>query len=261
MSAAERWRRALEAWSIPERILSQAEESPWIHPPALFDVPDVIAPSPSHDRAREALSIDASVLDVGCGGGIAAMALVPEVRTVIGVDHQPEMLTMFRRNAVARSLAVQTIEGNWPDVADQAPVCDVVTAHHVVYNVGDIDPFVRALDEHARCRVVLEMPTRHPLANMDEAWKFFWGLERPTGPTPDDLMEVLDELGLSASQQRWSGPMRAANDLDQAARFLRIRLCLPASREDEVRDFVATHSEPTDRPLATIWWDVASDRS
>jgi SAM-dependent methyltransferase len=96
MSAAERWRHALEAWAIPESILAQAEESPWIHPPVLFDVPEVIAPSPSHDRAREALSQEASVLDVGCGGGVAALALVPEVKTVIGVDHQPEMLAMFR---------------------------------------------------------------------------------------------------------------------------------------------------------------------
>jgi SAM-dependent methyltransferase len=256
MSAVERWRSALEAWAIPESILTQAEESPWIHPPVLFDVPDAIAPSPSHDRAREALSDDASVLDVGCGGGIAAMALVPEVRTVVGVDHQPEMLAMFRRNADQRGLNCQTIEGFWPEVADQAPVCDVVTAHHVVYNVGDIAPFIGALDAHARSRVVLEMPTRHPLSNMDEAWRFFWSLERPTTPTPDDLLEVLDELGIAASQQRWSGPMRAASDLDQAAHFLRIRLCLPASREGEVRDFVASQPEPTERQLATIWWDV-----
>jgi SAM-dependent methyltransferase len=256
MSAAERWRHALEAWAIPESILAQAEDSPWIHPPVLFDVPEVIAPSPSHDRAREALSQEASVLDVGCGGGVAALALVPEVKTVIGVDHQPEMLAMFRRNAAARSLAVQTIEGYWPDVADQAPVCDVVTAHHVVYNVGDIAPFIRALDAHARNRVVLELPTRHPLANMDEAWRFFWGLERPSAPTPDDLMEVLGEVGIAASQQQWKGPIRAACDLDQAAHFLRIRLCLPASREGEVRDFVAARPEPTERPLATIWWDA-----
>lgn len=256
LSASARWRQALESWAIPDEIVGQAEESPWIHPPTLFDAPAVATASPSHDRARESLGDEASVLDVGCGGGAAALALVPEVRIVIGVDHQAEMLAMFERNATARGLEFRTIEGNWPEVAGAAPTADVVTAHHVVYNVGDIDPFLVGLDVHARHRVVLEMPTSHPLSNLNEAWQFFWGLERPVGPTPDDLMDVLDELGYPASQERWSGPPRSFVDVDQVAHFVRIRLCLPSARHDEVREFIARRPEPIERELATIWWDV-----
>jgi len=76
VTAASRWHQALDAWSIPENILSQASESPWIHPPELFDVPNTLPTSPSHERAREALGDEASVLDVGCGGGVATYALV-----------------------------------------------------------------------------------------------------------------------------------------------------------------------------------------
>ena len=255
-SAATRWREALDAWALPEDIVRAAPQSPWIHPPVLFDVPDQIASTPSHERAREVLTPGATVLDVGCGGGIAAFALTPPATHVIGVDHQPEMLTMFARNAAARGLKAETVEGFWPAVAARTSVADVVTAHHVLYNVADVVPFVLALSEHARSRVVLELPDLHPLASMTGAWLHFWKLERPVGPTPDDLLEVLGELGIDAHREQWSGPMRVEADLDQAAHFMRIRLCLPETSEGEVRDFLAANPTPSARALSTIWWDV-----
>jgi SAM-dependent methyltransferase len=255
VSAADRWRDDLERWAIPEWILAQAPESPWIHPPALFGVPERIADSPSHARAREALGDEASVLDVGCGGGVAAMALAPPARRVIGVDHQPAMLAMFEQNARARGLEVETVEGLWPDVAEQTPTCDVVTCHHVVYNVPDIVPFVAALDHHARHRVVLEMPTRHPLSTLDGAWRHFWGVERPQVPTPADLLAVLDEVGLDARSETFEAPSGRTIDPEQAARFVRVRLCLPPERDGEVRAYLDAHPAPTTRSLATVWWD------
>jgi SAM-dependent methyltransferase len=254
-SAAQHWRHSLEAWAIPNEIVAAAEESPWIHPVELFLVPDVIESTPSHERAREALRIGGSVLDVGCGAGIAAFALAPPSSEVIGVDQQAAMLEEFRTNAALRGVTCSTIEGLWPSVADEAPSADVVTAHHVVYNVSDIVPFLRALDEHARSRVVLELPDRHPLSPMSAAWQHFWQLDRPLEPTSSDLVNVLEEMGIHAHRESWRGALRAEQNLDKAAHFMRIRLCLPASREDDVREFlVANPTEPT-RALCTIWWD------
>jgi len=257
-SAAERWRRALDAWALPEAIVAAAPESPWIHPPVLFEVPDEIQPSPSHERAREVLSPGATVLDVGCGGGIAAFALTPPATHVIGVDHQHEMLVMFAANAAQRGVLCATVDGFWPAVAAQTTRADVVTAHHVVYNVADIVPFLRALDDHARSRVVIEMPDHHPLTSMSPAWRHFWDLERPVEPTPLDLLDVLHDLDIDAHRERWSGPMRVEQNLDQAAHFMRIRLCLPESRETEVRAYLAAHATASARELSTIWWDVAA---
>jgi SAM-dependent methyltransferase len=255
-SFADQWRQSLDAWAIPREILEAAEESPWIHPLELFLVPDVIESSPSHDRAREALREGGTVLDVGCGAGIAAFALTPPAAHVIGVDHQANMLLEFHVNAQKRGVTCATIEGSWPDVADETPSADIVTAHHVVYNVGDIVPFLRALNDHARVRVVLEMPDHHPLASMSAAWRHFWQLERPLAPTSSDLIDVLDEIGIHAHQQVWSGSMRKEQNLERAAHFMRIRLCLPPSREDEVREFLAAHPESSVRALSTIWWDT-----
>jgi hypothetical protein len=52
--------------------------------------------------------------------------------------------------------------------------------------------------------------------------------------------------------------MRVEQSPEQAAHFMRIRLCLPESREGEVRDFLQSHPAPVARELSTIWWDVAS---
>jgi len=255
-SYSARWANALAEWSIPAEILNQAPTSPWIHPPALFGVPNIIQSTPSHVRAYEAMPIGGTVLDVGCGGGMAAFAVTPPARHAIGVDHQPEMLTMFSANADSRGVTSETYDGFWPAVEALVPMADVVTAHNVVYNVGDIVPFLRALHSHARSRVVIELPTHHPLANMSNLWQHFWQLDRPVGPTPQDLLLVLKEMGIDAQSQTWEGALRAGENLRQEAEMMCIRLCLPLSRTEEVEAFIASQPAPGPRQLTTIWWDA-----
>jgi hypothetical protein len=125
--------------------------------------------------------------------------------------------------------------------------------------VADIGPFLLALNSHARRRVVIEMPTRHPLTSMSAAWKHFWKLDRPSDPSSEDLLNVIREIGISASIQYWSGPLRDRVDIDQDADFLRIRLCLPLERLPEVREFLLANPVPSQREIATIWWDVSGE--
>ncbi|MCX6439936.1 MAG: methyltransferase domain-containing protein [Actinobacteria bacterium] len=256
MIASHLWREKLESWAIPLEIIDQAPESPWIHPPALFQVPKIIEMSPSHDKAFRALPDNGSFLDIGCGGGIAAFAMGKKAGRVIGIDHQRQILEMFSENSQVRNIDSVVHEGFWPAIANEVEVADVVAAHHVVYNVLDIVPFISAMNTHARKRVVIEMPQNHPLSNLNSAWKHFWDLERPIKPTPKDLLNVLNEMGISARLELWEGQMRADRDLEQAVEFTRIRLCLPRSRDGEVRDFLISNPQPETRKLATIWWDV-----
>lgn len=256
MSAGEKWKRDLESWGIPQEIIDQAPESPWIHPPVLFQIPQQIELTPSHQKAFEALPVGGSILDIGCGGGIAAFAMGSKAGRVIGVDHQPEMLEMFTENAKARNVDSIVHDGFWPSVAKDVEIADVVVSHHVVYNVPDIVPFIEALNSHARKRVVIEMPQQHPLSNLSSAWKHFWKLERPNKPTPEDLVKVLLEMGIMAHLKSWSAPVRAGQELEELIEFTRIRLCLNKSSEGEIRSFLQANPQPTVRDLATIWWDI-----
>ena len=253
MLAANKWRENLSRWGIPEEIINQAPENPWIHPPAIFQIPDVILDSPSHQKAKEINP--SSILDIGCGGGIAAFACVPPATKVIGVDHQSEMLEMFSQNAKIKNVKSETFLGDWPDVANLVPNADIVTCHHVVYNVLRIEKFVEALNSHANKRVVIELPEFHPLSNMSAAWKHFWNLNRPSSPDANLFLEVLRELGIDPQMQLWSGEMRNDVDFDSQVKYFRVRLCLSQEREPEVRKFMEANPPTTGRKLATIWWD------
>lgn len=255
-NAAQKWAKDLAEWAIPESIISQAPESPWIHPPAMFTLPTEIPDSPSHQRAREAMPSNGSVLDIGCGGGIAAFAIAPPARTLIGVDHQDEMLKMFAESANTKGFEHQVVLGDWPEVSPQTPKADVVTCHHVAYNVAQIEPFLKALDSHATKRVVIELPQHHPLSTMRDSWKHFWNLDRPVNPTPQDLIEVLAEMGITANLELWQGPKLRPLNIEDDVRFLRIRLCLDSSRDQEIRQFLEAQKPIESRALATIWWDV-----
>ena len=257
MSHQADWANSLAKWAIPQEILAHATTSPWIHPPELFAIPDVIEPTISHSRAQEALPIGGSILDIGCGGGIATFSL-KAASHVIGVDHQSEMLEMYAANAKSRGLKCEVFEGYWPQIGAEVPEADVVVCHHVVFNVADIAPFLKELDSHAKKRVVIEMPTNHPLTNLSGAWKHFWKLNRPVTPTTEDLIKVLKEIGINAHVDYWVGKLRDRSDIDRDSEFMRVRLCLPPERLGEVHEYLVNNPLSTQRKIATIWWDVSA---
>lgn len=245
MNAADRWKEQLEEWAIPAHILDQAPISPWQHDTKTFAVDDTLDVSVlSAQVARSVLPPSGgSVLDVGCGGGRAAMSLVPPAERVIGVDESPAMLAEFTAAAAAAGARSMTIEGVWPDVAIDTPVADVVTCHHVAYNVGEIEPFLGALTGHARLAVVLVLPTVHPRSAWSAAWKHFWNLDRPLGPTSDDLVDVLTGLGLEIERWEMPRPPLARNAEDPSTRLPSAKrvLCLGDDRDAEIEAFLASN--------------------
>jgi len=259
MSASERWAQALQHWGIPQHILDAAPQSPWIHPVANFrPTGNLYVDTPSRLRALQALDgPDPSVLDVGCGGGRAAFGLTPPATSVFGVDHQQAMLDVFTEEGVARGVRVATALGDWPDIAASVPVCDVVTCHHVFYNVQRLEPFAAALGRHARRRVVVEMPMRHPLSSLSAAWLHFWGLQRPDSPTAHDALDLLTGMGIAARLEPWETPAPTSPPpvTDLEVEHTRVRLCLPADRDPEVREFLQANPAGA-RQSATLWWDT-----
>lgn len=261
MAAVDRWRQALEGWAIPDEIRRAAPEDPWRLGVAAFAARADRAAgedTPSRRRALEALPPDGGhVLDVGCGAGAAGLALVPPVTRLTGVDTRRDMLDAYAARAIERGVALEPIEGRWPDVADQAPVADVAVAHHVAYNVADLDRFVAALTGHARARVVMELPHEHPLAWTAPYWREIHGLDRPSRPTVGDAVAVIQEAAaVAVGREDWATPFSlAAADRGEVVAFLRRHLCLPADRDDEVAALVERVGIPRQRPVATLWWD------
>ncbi len=256
--AARRWAEQLARWGIPPEIVARAPESPWHHDTSTFAVDDrVLTESTSARWAREVLPPEGgSVLDVGCGGGRSSLVLAPPANELIGVDTDDAMLESFTRSATAAGIARRTVLGRWPEIAPIVPAADVVVCHHVLYDVADLAPFLLALTDHARLAVVVEIPVRHPLAGWSAAWKHFWNLERPVGPTDADVVAVLRELGLDPEVAHGPRPERSRAASDERARVTRMRrrLCLTEDRDDELSAWLVANPIEAVSTVATLRW-------
>ena len=258
-TAAQRWTQELAAWAVPQEILAAGTQRPYVFPPEMFAAPaGADRPrSRSTQRAAEALGSGGTVLDVGCGGGAAAFALVPPATQLLGTDRQADMLSLFEQTARDRGVSARTFLGSWPDDADGVPEADVVVCHNVLYNAGDLVAFATALEAHARRRVVVEISERHPQVYRAPLWQHFWQLERPTGPDAGLAAQVLQEAGFAVHREV-SAP--TARDAGRAAgveaAFWCRQLCLPPEREAEVAAVLAGLPFPEQR--VTLWWDAAS---
>ncbi len=265
----DNWRSELANWAIPEHIISAVTESPWVLPRRVFARrADRLAagPSgPSFRHAQDALDPPGSVLDVGCGAGAACLPLLPRCTALTVVDSEPDMLDMVAQRAAAAGMTARLVPGRWPDVAGLAGGADVVTCHHVTYNVPDIEPFLAALTAAARRMVVVEMTAQHPLATLNHLWLRFHDLVRPAGPTAADLLDILAAMGISAGHERWQRPGGADYDsFEELTDVTRRRLCLPPERADDVaKALTETGIDPqhpvdlgsSGREVVTIWWD------
>jgi precorrin-6B methylase 2 len=262
------WADDLAAWRIPEPIMAAVHESPWVLPTEVFsrraDRQLADPTGPSYVHALAALPEGGSVIDVGAGGGAASLPLAPRMAWLTAIDSHEPLLDDLTRRAVPLGIELCTVHGCWPDVAAGVPAADVVVCHHVVYNVADLAPFVTALTSHARRRVVLEVTNRHPLTALNPYWREFHDLHRPTGPTADQILELLRSLGIPTKAERWTRqPAAEYQSFTTLVDVTRRRLCLPPHRAADVaaalrRNGISEHLLPdlgsSGEDLITIWW-------
>ncbi|HEY2575402.1 MAG TPA: class I SAM-dependent methyltransferase, partial [Streptosporangiaceae bacterium] len=256
----------LESWAIPEEIRAAAGEDPWVLPRPVFarraDRVSSEPSGPSYERAWAALEPPGAVLDVGAGAGAACLPLLPRATELTAVDGDAGMLELLAERAAARGVTARTVLGTWPEAAALVPAADVMTCHHVLYNVPDLAPFVTALTQRARRLVVAETTAGHPLVTLNGLWLRFHGLRRPQAPTAGDLLRILTAMGLEPGHQRWHRPSALDyGSFEELTEVTRRRLCLPRERAGEVAEALA-EAGPEDalgqasagREVVTIWW-------
>ncbi|HEY2553526.1 MAG TPA: class I SAM-dependent methyltransferase [Streptosporangiaceae bacterium] len=263
------WQSDLASWAIPEHITAAVADSPWVVPRQVFARrADRVAgePSgPSFEQASAALEPSGSVLDIGSGPGAASLPLLPMTTSLTAVDSDAAMLELLAARAAPSGVPVRTVLGSWPQVAPEVAAADLVTCHHVTYNVPQIGPFVTALTGYAGRLVVVEMTASHPLASLNPLWQRFHDLRRPQAPTAGDFIAIVAAMGLSPRHQAWRRPGgRDYGSFAELTDVTRRRLCLPPERSAEVASALAEQGADPDHPadpawgfreVVTIWWD------
>jgi ubiquinone/menaquinone biosynthesis C-methylase UbiE len=158
-----------------------------------------------------ALPAGASVLDVGCGAGVAATHLAERGYKVTAVDPVAEMLEATRTRALKRGvddkLKTQTGDANSLPFEDNAFM--VVIAMGVLPWLPSID---RPLNEMAR---VLK-PGGRLIVTTDNRWSLRWWLEPLNNPIIAPLKEIVQSIrrkyGRQASCAPWYPTSTAAID-------------------------------------------------
>lgn len=267
---AVRWKSELEAWAIPERILRQADESPYGWPPELWrrrtrESRRRRETTPTASLVTEMLGAEGSLVDVGAGTGRSCLPYARAGHRVAAVEKNPGMAAGLSEEARSEGLTVEVVVGSWPEAAARTPVADVVLSAHVVYDVPRIVPFLRAMHERGRRAVVVEMTDVHPWTKMNHLYQAIHHLNRPTGPSVEDLVDVIVvELGVEVGVVRWErGPDLWFSTWREILDYYGKRVAVPRSRREELRPMLKEsvtqkgdrlYVDEGPRSFATLWW-------
>lgn len=242
--SASRWAEQLDAWALPDWLLASAEESPYGWSQKVWkrrsEAAGINEPPRTLQIVRDLLDGPSAVLDVGVGRGRASLPLALEGHQLHGVDESPDMLAGFSEDAAAAGVSVGTTLGRWPDVADVVPAADVAMAANVVYNVADIEPFLTAMVDHASLAVVIELTETHPWAHLTDLYRAVHEIDRPDGPTADDLVQLAKELiGTEPVVHRWERPGQVwFESWDELTDHYGRRLVVPSSERPSLRELL-----------------------
>lgn len=269
--AALRWREQLEAWALPDDLLATAEDDPYGWPQALWKRRSEgagVVETPTTEVVARLLGERGTLVDIGAGRGRVSLRFGVAGHLLVAVEPDPGMAAGLAEDAAAAGVAVQIIQERWPEAAEDVPPAAVVMSAHVVYDVADIGPFLSAMDRAAIAGVVVEMSDTHPWSDLAPLYRQIHGLERPDGPSVDDLAEVVREvLGIEPTVARWSRPGQLwFESWDEICDFYGRRLVVPRAERPGLRSLLAERVVDLDgrlvvgeneRRLVTIWWPAA----
>jgi SAM-dependent methyltransferase len=265
--AREAWRRALDSWALPEQLLAGVDDSPFSWPAHLYERMIGLDPeSPVVAMAAGLVGAGGSILDVGAGAGRLAIPLAGRGFRVTAVERDEGMARALGDAARRAGLDVTRIVGPWPQVAGNAGVHDLCLSGHVVFDVPAIGPFLEAMNLAARRVVIVEMTPRHPWSGLKRYYRALHGIDRPTRPTVDDFVQVVEEVvGVVPEVEWWtSSPAFRFADTQELLEFYRRRLLVPPARSLEAAALLEPDIHrlddgwlvlgPPEREVAAVWW-------
>lgn len=209
---------------------------------------------------------NASVIDIGAGGGRITIPLARRVRNLVAVEPSGAMVEELRAGIDATGVEnISIVAIDW--LTAEVEAADLVFAAHVTYSLRSVEPFLRKLDAKATrvaALVVFDNPAQHVLAPF---WNAVYGEERLRLPVRAEVVDVLHELGANPQQIPVDEqPVRPFGTPDDAFASLRSRLFIGEGTvfeqrlRDAIPDLTVEHDGElwpryvTPNQQSVVWW-------
>ena len=198
MSAVKIWKRSVRthhAQSVRAQAGYRAADDFWRPFASRFQADPRRTDDSTFNRLTQEVGPDATVLDVGGGGGRFALPLALRCRHVAVVEPSQSMVDVLRQGADDAGIHnITVVQETWEDA--QAEPADLVLCSHVLYGVEDVNPFIRKMDSHATDRVLVLMLADSPQSHLSSLWKRVHEEDRINLPALREVLPVLWEMDI-----------------------------------------------------------------
>ena len=269
LKSAQKWLAAIHAeHAQTERLRDQPNpyDDHWHGMTVSFRSDPHRTDDPLLDRLASLVRPHHTRLDVGAGPGRLAFPLALRCKHVTAVEPSPAMAEAFREESAAHKINnVNLVESTWEDAQTQP--ADLVLCSHVIYTARSVDTFVQKLTDHAKERVLVILFEKPPQHRTYRLWPEIHDEERIPLPAGPELMEVLNEMGISYQVEDLPTPeFHGFQTSDEAWEQTRGMLFLTEGSEKDrlLRTTIKNHLEQRDgelylkgskpmRPLLVSW--------
>ena len=196
MSAADRYRELVLAHERQQAEYSTPlTEARWArHAPGYRFNPHR-EPEPLLAAALEYVQPEDEILEVGGGAGRMGLPLVLRGHSLLNVEPSAAMRRQFEICIGEHGIAnARALASRWP--TPEPLSADLVLTVDVTYFISEIEPFLRAMDEAARRRVMILTWTVPPPNVSTELFRLMFGVDQAPSPGFVDLLPVLWEMGI-----------------------------------------------------------------
>lgn len=257
-AAADHYRALVQARSEQQvRLGAPIDRSYWDQFAHTYRFDPTRAPEPQLAAALEYVQSDDEIVEIGGGAGRIGLPLVVHARSLRNVEPSAAMREHFALSALEHGIDhAMAIAAAWP--LDEPINADIALTVDVTYFIEEIEPFLRAMHETARRRVLILTWTVPPPDVNGELFEVAFGETQAPSPSYRDLLPVIWGMGsvpdVRVLPQPFEWPEQLPMNDDEAVAFAIAELGV--QRDDRVarriRDAMTQLFEPGE-PYRPLW--------